>query len=119
MIGSILTTVVSTVLPEVIKGVVKSEPRYGEAAEATVRTVTQEAVKRIEQALPPSKRWYQSRAIWGGALGILAGVAELYGVAFSERDAVFLQEAVPGILASVGGILAIIGRVRATSNIKL
>lgn len=117
MLASILTSVITAVVPEIISTVVKSDARQGEAAKAVTEKVTQEIVKQVEASIPV-KRWYQSRAIWGGILAILAGVAQLYNINFSEADARTLQEVVPAVISNLAGVLAIAGRIRASASLR-
>jgi hypothetical protein len=58
-----------------------------------------------------------SRAVWGGVVAIVAGAAGLFGYAVSPEDVGALTELISGGAAVIGGILAIIGRIRATRRI--
>lgn len=117
MLASIITSVIASVVPEIISTVVKSDARQGEAAKAITQEVTKEIVKQVEASIPV-KRWYQSKAIWGGILAIVAGVAQLYNINFSEADARLIQDTLPAIISNVAGILAIWGRVRASASLR-
>ena len=61
-----------------------------------------------------NKPWYKSRGVLGGAAATIAGVAATFGL---DLDADQLTETLLAIGAAVGGIVAIVGRVRAKSNI--
>lgn len=63
------------------------------------------------------KPWYQSVGIWGGILSIFAPVAAAVGTRMTEADASELSVQLAGIGAAVGGILAIIGRIRSSGVI--
>jgi hypothetical protein len=58
-----------------------------------------------------------SRAVWGGVVAILAGGAGLLGYAVSPEDAGALTDLISSGAAVIGGMLAIIGRIRATRRI--
>ena len=61
------------------------------------------------------KPWYESRAVWGGVVAALAGVAALFGLQLDEPALVEALTAVGGL---VGGALAIYGRVKADAPIR-
>jgi hypothetical protein len=64
------------------------------------------------------KKWWESRTVWGGLVAIGAAAA---GAAGYQVDADTQGQAVELILAgitAVGGLLAIVGRVKATKAIK-
>ena len=65
-----------------------------------------------------TKNILQSKAFWGGLVAVLSGVAGMIGYVI-DLDT---QEAITGlimaIVGSVGGLLAIYGRVKATKKIK-
>jgi len=63
------------------------------------------------------KCWYQSRAIWGSLIAIGAGIASLYGYNVAPQDQQTLIELLSGITSSIGGIIALVGRVLATHQI--
>lgn len=73
-----------------------------------------------------AKPWYQSSGIWGGLIAVIAPVAGYFGYAFTADDAKALADGVTQLIvagsgmASIGGgILAIIGRVRASKKIAV
>ena len=64
------------------------------------------------------KKWWESRTVWGGLVAIGAAIA---GAAGYQVDADTQGQTVELILAgvtAVGGLLAIVGRVKATKAIK-
>lgn len=67
--------------------------------------------------LNQTKSMLASRGVWGGATALLAGLAGLLGYSVSPADQVSLVNLATGLAAAVGGILAIIGRIRATKRI--
>ena len=56
------------------------------------------------------KPWYQSRAVWGGIVAAVSGIAGAFGVVVDEPT---LVEISMSVSAAVGGILAIYGRYKA------
>jgi hypothetical protein len=64
-----------------------------------------------------SKPWYASSGVWGGVIAVLAAVLGLLGYSIGAEDQVALAGYVATIGSVVGGLLAIIGRVRASKKI--
>lgn len=65
-----------------------------------------------------TKKWYQSKTIWGSIITILSIVA---GVAGYQIDPSMQQELVndfAGIGAIVGSLIAVYGRITANAKIK-
>ena len=58
-----------------------------------------------------------SKGVWGGLIALAAGLLGLLGYTISSADQVQLVNLVAGIVSTIGGILAIIGRIRATKRI--
>lgn len=70
------------------------------------------------------KAWYLSKAIWGGVLAALAGMFQLFGATLAPDDLGQLNDSAgvlvdqgPAIVAAVGGILAVVGRVFAKQRL--
>ncbi len=63
------------------------------------------------------KSIWTSTTVWGGIVALLAGIAAIFGVTFTEADQATLTEALLGISSAIGGIVAIWGRIRATKQI--
>lgn len=63
------------------------------------------------------KPWWQSKTLWGAIVTIVSAVLGLAGYELGEAD----REALVGLLtslgAALGGIIAIVGRLRARSRI--
>lgn len=63
------------------------------------------------------KPWYASRAVWGGVVAMLGGIAGMLGYAVAPED----QETVAGLLtalgSTIGGLVAVAGRISATRRI--
>jgi hypothetical protein len=64
------------------------------------------------------KRWYESKAVWGGVVALVCGAAGVFGIIVPEQDMAALEQSLLAIGSAVGGILAIYGRVNAKTNIK-
>jgi len=64
------------------------------------------------------KNWYESKAVWGGAVALVCGVAGMFGFSVAESDMASLEQALLAIGSAVGGIIAIYGRLRAKTEIK-
>jgi Na+-transporting NADH:ubiquinone oxidoreductase subunit NqrE len=64
------------------------------------------------------KKWYQSKAVWGGLIAVAAAIAGAFGYAVSPDDQASIVEAVVAIGGGIGGVLAVYGRVKAEAYIK-
>lgn len=64
-----------------------------------------------------TKTLLRSRAVWGAAIAIAAGLAGVFGWTVDEASQAATLELVEGAAALVGGALALWGRVRATKRI--
>jgi hypothetical protein len=73
-------------------------------------------VKRIT-SMTDIKPWWQSKTLWGATVTIASAALGLAGYELGDAD----REALVGLLtslgAALGGIIAIVGRVRARSRI--
>ena len=58
-----------------------------------------------------------SKGVWGGAVAISAGLAGVLGYTVTPADQVQIVNLAAGVVSAVGGVLAIIGRIRATKRI--
>lgn len=65
-----------------------------------------------------SKPWYQSRGVIGGLVAVAAGVAAAFKVNIAGEMQALLVEAIIGAVAAVGGIVAVIGRIKAQKKIS-
>ncbi|GAB7078330.1 hypothetical protein [Megalodesulfovibrio paquesii] len=64
------------------------------------------------------KTFFGSKTVWGGLVALAAGLAGLVGYAISPEDQAQLVEVGAGLAATVGGAVAVVGRVVATKAIK-
>ncbi len=64
-----------------------------------------------------AKPWYASKAVWGGVIAAVAGVFGLLGKTLTSDEQDALSSMIPAViepaLALVGGIIAIVGRLKA------
>lgn len=64
------------------------------------------------------KKWYQSKAVWGGLIAVLAAVAGAFGVDIGAEEQSLLADHALELVGAVGGVLAIYGRIKADGRIK-
>jgi hypothetical protein len=65
-----------------------------------------------------AKQWYLSKTVWGGLLAMAASALQLKGWQLAASDQSALADFIVSILGAAGGILAVYGRVTATTAIK-
>jgi len=63
------------------------------------------------------KPWYLSRTIWASLVTIVSAAAALLGVPVAGLDDAALADAILQAIAAVSGLIAIFGRLGATSRI--
>ena len=63
------------------------------------------------------KPWYLSRTIWASLVTILAAAAGLVGLSVESVDQGLLTDSILQLVTAVSGLVAIVGRLRATSAI--
>lgn len=63
------------------------------------------------------KGMFASKTVWGGIVALLAGVLGLLGYTVNAADQATLIEMATAVAASVGGVIAIYGRVKASKKI--
>lgn len=66
-----------------------------------------------------TKAWYASRGVWGGVVGVLAGVVTLAGIDLNATIQAELTDIAVGAGELVGGVLAIYGRIKAVAAVVL
>ena len=65
-----------------------------------------------------SSNWYESRGVWGGILAIAAPlIGVLLHKSISSADITAVSDALAAIGGAVGGLIAVYGRVNATTTI--
>lgn len=79
----------------------------------------------VPVAAPAAKNAFLSKGVIGGVLASMSGVLILFGVGLTPDDAKNVGDAVDMIVekafaisAAVGGILAVIGRIKAETKLK-
>lgn len=60
-----------------------------------------------------TKRWYESTAVWGGIVAIISVALQLLGKSISPDDQNNLAQQLALIGSAAGGVLAIVGRIKA------
>ena len=63
------------------------------------------------------KNIFASKTFWGGAIAALGGIMGLFGYTLLPGDQALLVDGGAAIAASLGGVIAIWGRVRASKRI--
>ncbi|MFZ2101418.1 MAG: hypothetical protein WAU86_12725 [Oricola sp.] len=63
------------------------------------------------------KPWYLSRTIWGALVSIAATLASMLGLPVDAGGQAALTDALLQTVSAIAGIVAILGRVSATSRI--
>lgn len=64
------------------------------------------------------KAWYHSRTVWGALLAVFAPVLQLIGIPISEEMEPELVEGIVTIIGAIGGLVALYGRLFATSQLR-
>ncbi len=63
------------------------------------------------------KPWWQSKTLWGAIVAIASSALGLAGLELGEADAETLTGLLTSLGAALGGIVAIVGRLKAKSRI--
>ncbi|MEM9734592.1 MAG: hypothetical protein AAF903_14055 [Pseudomonadota bacterium] len=63
------------------------------------------------------KDWYRSRTIWGSLIAVAAALGSLIGVEIDADTQTVILEAVLQLVAVLGSIYAVFGRLSATKTI--
>ncbi|MFQ5510091.1 MAG: hypothetical protein ACE5FN_12275 [Leptospirillia bacterium] len=70
-----------------------------------------------KRAMNGTKAWWQSRAVWGGLVAALAGIGGLFGLNLDEVSQGMIVDVAVQMATVAGALVAVIGRVRATTKI--
>ncbi len=73
------------------------------------------AVKEI--GMDNYKSILASKTVWGGVLALAAGAAGIFGYAVSTADVTAITDIVTSVGAAIGGLIAIVGRIKATKKL--
>lgn len=65
-----------------------------------------------------AKKWYESKTVWGAATTILAVVAGAFGLPVEATHQAALAELIPQVIAIGGALVALFGRMSATTVIR-
>lgn len=63
------------------------------------------------------KPWYASTAIWGGLVAVASGVLAVRGISVGAAEQELAVQLLTAVASTVGGALAIYGRVKASRRI--
>lgn len=64
------------------------------------------------------KKWWQSKAVIGGLIAVLAAIAGAFGVEVSAEQQASLADYAIAISGGIGGALAVYGRIKADTKLK-
>ncbi len=64
------------------------------------------------------KQWYLSKTVWGALLALGASVLQFTGIQIGGADQSTIADSAVAIAGAVGSLIAVYGRVTATSAIK-
>lgn len=65
-----------------------------------------------------AKAWYQSKTVWGGLIAIAAPLLKVTGLDVDAGMQGELTDAAAALAGAIGGLLAIYGRLSATTAIR-
>ncbi|QDP59291.1 MAG: hypothetical protein Tp136SUR676911_30 [Prokaryotic dsDNA virus sp.] len=65
-----------------------------------------------------SKKWYQSKSVWGGIVALLAVLLGAFGYSITGDDQSLLIDSLSIIGGAVGSLVAIYGRVKASKRVS-
>ena len=63
------------------------------------------------------KAWYRSRTVWGALIAILASLANAVGVEVTAGDEGELADLIVAAVGTIGGMLALYGRILARQRV--
>ena len=64
------------------------------------------------------KEWWKSKTIWGGIVALLSGIAGVFGYTLLPDDQAALVDGGALLAGSIGGFIAIWGRVKASKSLS-
>lgn len=65
-----------------------------------------------------TKKWYESKTIWGGIIALLGAAAGAFGYAVDADTQASIVDLVTVAGTALGGLLAIFGRVKASKKVE-
>lgn len=67
---------------------------------------------------PNSKPWYTSTGVWGSILAVAAPlIGVIFHVSISDANSAAISDALAALGSGIGGLIAVYGRVTATTMI--
>jgi len=72
----------------------------------------------IKENIMDKKKWYQSKTIIGSVVAVLGMILSAFGYGLNPDEQAQLSAIVVSVGGSVGGVLAIYGRVKATHKLE-
>jgi uncharacterized membrane protein len=64
------------------------------------------------------KKWWQSKTIWGTIVAFVGTVVGIFGGDITAAESDTLTQAAGGLVAGIGAVFAIIGRMKADKTIN-
>ena len=64
------------------------------------------------------KEWWKSRTVWGGIVALVSGIAGVFGYTLLPDDQAALVDGGALLAGSIGGAIAIWGRVKASKSLS-
>ncbi|NTW04570.1 MAG: hypothetical protein HGA27_00445 [Peptococcaceae bacterium] len=64
-----------------------------------------------------NKKWYKSKAVWGGLIVVASAGANLLGINIDQQAQSEAVNHIVDIVGALGGLLAIYGRIKANKTI--
>jgi len=64
-----------------------------------------------------NKAWWQSKTIWGSFITLIAVGLSLGGIVITHEEQEYITEAILVVITGIGGILSLVGRLRAEKKI--
>lgn len=71
----------------------------------------------MDEQMEAVKNWYQSKTVWGALIAVAASVLQVAGVDFGPDEQGQLADIAVTLAGAVGGLLALYGRLVATTSI--
>jgi uncharacterized membrane protein (DUF441 family) len=65
-----------------------------------------------------SKKWWESKTVWGGIIALIAGIAGAFGTQVGIEDQEAAASVMTALASAIGGAIAVYGRMKADTTIK-
>lgn len=63
------------------------------------------------------KKWWQSKAVWGGLVAVGAGIAGVFGFDVDTQSQEAITQNALALAGGIGGMIAVYGRIKADSKV--